>query len=124
MIIIESKRKKPATILKQYPDAILADVTSGAKDDLVKLSPFYPHGGIPVPFSEGYTATCVVGTASVFYSITDSDDVAVHIKDNFLFVSQIPELTGYLKLMLDNFFKTARTLDIEVEKCRLKECGL
>ncbi len=59
MIIIESKRKKPATILKKYPDAILADVTSSAKDDLVKLSPFYPHGGIPVPFSEGYTATCV-----------------------------------------------------------------
>lgn len=59
MIIVESKRKKPETILKQYPDAILADVTSGAKDGLVKLSPFYPHGGIPVPFSEGYTATCV-----------------------------------------------------------------
>ena len=59
MIVIESKRKKPATILKEYPDAILADVTSSAKDGLVKLSPFYPHGGIPVPFSEGYTATCV-----------------------------------------------------------------
>lgn len=59
MIIIESKRKKPEAILKKYPDAILADVTSGAKDGLVKLSPFYPHGGIPVPFSEGYTATCV-----------------------------------------------------------------
>lgn len=59
MIIIESKRKKPATIYKKYPDAILADVTSGAKDDLVKLSPFYPHGGIPVPYSEGYLATCV-----------------------------------------------------------------
>ena len=59
MIIIESKRKKPATILKQYPDAILADVTSSAKDGLVKLSPFYPHYGIPVPFSERYTATCV-----------------------------------------------------------------
>ncbi len=59
MIVIESKRKKPATILKKYPNAILADVTSGAKDGLVKLSPFYPHGGIPVPFSEGYTATCV-----------------------------------------------------------------
>ena len=59
MIIIESKRKKPETILKKYPDAILADVTSGAKDGLVKLSPFYPHGGIPVPFSDGYTATWV-----------------------------------------------------------------
>lgn len=59
MIIIESKRKKLATILKQYPDAIPADVTSAATDGLVKLSPFYPHGGIPVPFSEGFTATCV-----------------------------------------------------------------
>ena len=59
MIIIESKRKNPKTIQKHYPDAILADVTSSAKDGLVKLSPFYPHGGIPVPFSEGYTATCV-----------------------------------------------------------------
>lgn len=59
MIIIESKRKKSETILKKYPNSILADVTSGAKDGLVKLSPFYPHGGIPVPFSDGYTATCV-----------------------------------------------------------------
>ena len=60
MIIVESKRKKPATILKKYPGAILADVTSSTPNDgLRKLSPFYPHGSIPVPFSEGYTATCV-----------------------------------------------------------------
>ena len=59
MIIIETKRKKPKNILKRYPGAILADVTSKATDGLVKLSPFYPHGDIPVPFSEGYTATCV-----------------------------------------------------------------
>jgi hypothetical protein len=59
MILIQSKRKKPENILKQYPDAILADVTSTAKDDLCKLSPFYPHGEIPVPFSPGMTAMCV-----------------------------------------------------------------
>lgn len=41
MIIIESKRKRPATILKEFPDAILADVASGAQDGLVKLSPFF-----------------------------------------------------------------------------------
>ena len=61
MIIIESKRKKTENILKKYPEAIIADVTSNAKDGLVKLSPFYPHGGIPVPFSEGVTAECVEG---------------------------------------------------------------
>ncbi len=61
MIVIESKRKKPENIMKMYPDAIIADVTSQAKDGLVRLSPFYPHGDIPVPFSEGYTAACVEG---------------------------------------------------------------
>lgn len=59
MIIIDSKRRKRENILKKYPDAVIADVTSQATDSLVKLSPFYPHGGIPVPFSEGYTAMCV-----------------------------------------------------------------
>ena len=59
MIVIESKRRKRENILKRYPDAVIADVTSQATDGLVRLSPFYPHGGIPVPFSEGYTAMCV-----------------------------------------------------------------
>lgn len=59
MLLIDSHRKKPENLQKKHPNAILADVTSHAKDDLVKLSPFYPHGDIPVPFSEGYTATSV-----------------------------------------------------------------
>ena len=62
------------------------------------------------------------GTASVFYGISDSDDVAVHIKKHFLLVPQIPDLEDYMKLMLDSFFRTARTLDLEIEKCRLQEC--
>lgn len=61
MVVIESKRRKCENILKKYPDAVIADVTSQATDGLVKLSPFYPHGGIHVPFSEGYTAMCVEG---------------------------------------------------------------
>ena len=56
MIIIESKRKKPATILKKYPDAILADVTSGAKDGLVKLSPFYRERGVLAPWKLSATS--------------------------------------------------------------------
>ena len=59
MIVVESIRCKAENILKKYPGAMIADVTSKAKDDLVRLSPFYPHGGIPVPFSEGWTAACV-----------------------------------------------------------------
>ena len=63
------------------------------------------------------------GVVSVFYGVTDSDDVAVHVKKNFLFVPQIPNLEEYLRLMLDSFFRTARTLDLEIEKCRLQECN-
>lgn len=59
MVVIESKRRKRENILKKYPNAVIADVTSQATDGLVRLSPFYPHGDIPVPFSEGYTAMCV-----------------------------------------------------------------
>lgn len=60
------------------------------------------------------------GTASVFYCITDSDDVAVHIKKNLLLVPQIPNLEDYLRQILDAFFRTARILELEIEKCRLQ----
>ena len=62
------------------------------------------------------------GTVSAIYGITDSDDVAVHIKKHLLLVPQIPDLEDYLKLTLDSFFRTARTMEIEIEKCRLQEC--
>ena len=82
MITIESIRKKSENILKKYPGAIIADVTSQAKDRLVRLSPFYPHGGIPVPFSEGYTAACVEGIwqgLKVFEN--EGIDISMFLKD-------------------------------------------
>lgn len=38
MVVIESKRRKRENILKKYPDAVIADVTSQATDEFVKLS--------------------------------------------------------------------------------------
>ena len=73
MIVIDSHKKKPENILKKYPGSILADVTSKATDALVKLSPFYPHGGIPVPFSGGMTATCVEAIWQGLKVFEDSD---------------------------------------------------
>ena len=61
------------------------------------------------------------GVVSVFYGDTDSDDVAVHVKKNFLFIQQIPNIEGYLRLMLDGFFKTVRKLDLEIEKMKMQE---
>lgn len=82
MITIESKRKKIENILKKYPDAVVADVTSQAKDGLVRLSPFYPHGDIPVPFSEGYTAACVEGVWQGLKVFEDEDiDISMFSND-------------------------------------------
>ena len=62
------------------------------------------------------------GVVSVFYGVTDSDDVAVHVKKNFLFIQQIPGIENYLRLMLDSFFRTVRKLDLEIEKIKMQEC--
>ncbi len=61
MIIIESKRKSMESLEAMYPDAMIIDVTSKAQDEFVKFSPFYPHGGIPVPFSPNYDSMSVEG---------------------------------------------------------------
>ena len=61
MIIVESKKKKMETLEKEYPGAMIIDVTSHADDEFVKFSPFYPHGGIPVPFTDGVTSQSAEG---------------------------------------------------------------
>ena len=61
MIFIENKKKKGKTLLAKYPNAKIVDVTSKATTGLVKLSPFFPHGDIPIPFSENRKAKSVEG---------------------------------------------------------------
>lgn len=61
MIYIENKKKKEKTLLAKYPNAKIVDVTSKATTGLVKLSPFYPHGDIPIPYSENRKAESVEG---------------------------------------------------------------
>ena len=58
MIFIDSHKKKEETLRRLYPSAVLIDVTSHATDQWQQLSPFFPHYGIPVPFSPEVTAAC------------------------------------------------------------------
>lgn len=60
-IVIKNRRSKRENILKEYHDAYIIDVTSKATDEFQRLSPFYPHGRIPVPFSPGITSMSVEG---------------------------------------------------------------
>src|SRR6187551_975135 len=60
-IAVAGRRRSAASIEAAHPGAIVLDVTSRGPEPWVRLSPFYPHGGIPVPHSPGHTAQSVEG---------------------------------------------------------------
>jgi len=61
MIFIENKRKSLRTLSEKYPHAEIIDLTSKGQEPFVRFSPFYPHGNIPVPFSESIFSYSVEG---------------------------------------------------------------
>lgn len=58
---IVNHRTSLALIQQRYGDAYVLDVTSRGVDPWIRFSPFYPHGGIPVPFSPHYISASVEG---------------------------------------------------------------
>ena len=60
-IVIASRRKRIASLEKLSPGAAIVDVTSKAAEPWVRFSPFFPHGGIPIPNSPGVFAQSVEG---------------------------------------------------------------
>lgn len=60
-VVIESRRRAPAGVAKRWPRADVLDVTSKGPDPWVRFSPFYPHGGIPIPNTPDQTAQSVEG---------------------------------------------------------------
>ena len=62
MIYVENKKRKIEKIKEQYPNADILDITSTSSVRYAQiLSPFFPHGNIPIPFSPGYFSNCVEG---------------------------------------------------------------
>ena len=61
-LAVASRRLQPKTLIKRFgPNALLLDVTSRGEEPWVRLSPFFPHGQIPVPFSPGVHGASVEG---------------------------------------------------------------
>lgn len=60
-IEVVSRRRTAAGIARDFPQAEVIDVTSRGPQPWVRLSPFYPHGSIPVPLSEGVSGQSVEG---------------------------------------------------------------
>jgi hypothetical protein len=61
IVVIESRRRRRASIEKAWPGALIVDVTSKGSDPWVRFSPFFPHGSIPVPNSPGVFGQSVEG---------------------------------------------------------------
>lgn len=72
-IHVASRRRRPASLRAEFPDAEIIDVTSKAPEPWVRLSPFYPHGGIPVPYSDGVTSQSVEGIWQALKVFKDAD---------------------------------------------------
>jgi hypothetical protein len=60
-VTIESRRKKLTSVEKLWPGAAIIDVTSKGVEPWVRFSPFYPHGGIPIPHTPEESAQSVEG---------------------------------------------------------------
>lgn len=61
VVHVASRRRGEASLAAAFPGATVLDVTSRGPQPWVRLSPFYPHGGIPVPFSPGTVGQSVEG---------------------------------------------------------------
>ena len=61
MLVVRNKRCSAEKLLREFPGCIIIDVTSKGDEEWKKLSPFYPHGDIPVPFSDGISSMSVEG---------------------------------------------------------------
>ncbi|WP_031507193.1 DUF6939 family protein [Streptomyces megasporus] len=72
-IHVANRRRTAASLDKAFPGAEVVDVTSRAEEPWVRLSPFFPHGGIPVPFSDGLTSRSVEGIWQALKVFRDVD---------------------------------------------------
>ncbi|MHC5743144.1 MAG: DUF6939 family protein [Nostoc sp.] len=60
-LIIKNRRVSVENLAKVYPNAVIIDVTSRGSEPWIRFSPFYPHAGIPIPFSPGQFSMTVEG---------------------------------------------------------------
>ncbi len=59
--ITVAPRRAAGRLRRAYGDSAVFDLTSKGPEPWIRFSPFFPHGGIPVPFWPGITASSVEG---------------------------------------------------------------
>ncbi|MBD1922493.1 hypothetical protein NDI37_01855 [Funiculus sociatus GB2-A5] len=61
MPLFVKSRRTSRDLRQRYGEAAIVDLTSRGSEPWLRFSPFYPHGGIPVPFSPGHFSMSVEG---------------------------------------------------------------
>lgn len=72
-IHVASRRRSVASLVAAFPGARIVDVTSKGPQPWVRMSPFFPHGGIPVPMSGDAVAQSVEGIWQALKVFQDCD---------------------------------------------------
>ena len=60
-IHVKHRSYSPEKLAKKFAGWDVLDLSSKGQDPWVKFSPFYPHGGVPVPFTQDGIAQSVEG---------------------------------------------------------------
>lgn len=60
-IWVASRRRGAKSLEAEFPGAAVLDVTSKGPEPWVRFSPFWPHGGVPVPGMPGAVSASVEG---------------------------------------------------------------
>lgn len=61
LLTVHSRHTPADKLAKKYPGATILDLTSRGEEPWVRFSPFFPHGGVPIPGSPGRTSASVEG---------------------------------------------------------------
>ena len=82
MIYVANKKIKIENLKKDFPNAVILDITSSSNNKKGKmLSPFFPHGNIPIPFTDNKKATCVEAVWQGL-KVFESHDISLSTFDN------------------------------------------
>ena len=82
MIYVANKKRKIENLKKDFPNAVILDITSSSNNKKGKmLSPFFPHGNIPIPFTDNKKATCVEAVWQGL-KVFESHDISLSTFDN------------------------------------------
>lgn len=75
-LVVARRNSQPSRLYRRWgAQAVILDVTSGGHFPWMRVSPFWPHGNVPIPLSPGHTSYSVEGIWQGLKVLSDGRDV-------------------------------------------------